>query len=91
MLYRVFRVVYFFAFSHPEFPQLEYGNITKCIQRGKNLKEDSLQEHRRKVGTMGSFLVALHCAVFHNVYTRVTSFVMGTILNTADALSTILY
>lgn len=35
MLYRVFRSSLFFAFSQPEFPQLEYGNITKCIQRGK--------------------------------------------------------
>ena len=47
MLYRVFRSSLFFAFSQPEFPQLEYGNITKCIQRGKKkLKEDSSQEHR---------------------------------------------
>lgn len=29
----------FFAFSRPEFPQLENGNITKCIHRKKNQTE----------------------------------------------------
>ena len=67
MLYRVFRSSLFFAFSQPEFPQLECGNITKCIQRGKKTWKKTVHRSTGVRGTMGELLKALHCAVFNNV------------------------